>query len=117
MRVLVCGGRDFGDFPFLYEWLDAFHAHYVIEVLIHGEARGADRLAGFWAKDRGIAVQGFRADWEAHGRHAGPIRNRLMLDEGKPDVVVAFKGGNGTRHMARIAREAGIHVEYPGDWL
>ena len=33
-----------------------------------------------------------------------------MLDEGKPDLVVAFPGGRGTAHMTRIARGAGIEV-------
>ena len=30
-------------------------------------------------------------DWATHGRAAGPIRNQAMLQEGKPDVVVAFE--------------------------
>ena len=33
-----------------------------------------------------------------------------MLDEGKPDLVIAFPGGKGTADMARRAREAGIEV-------
>jgi hypothetical protein len=41
---------------------------------------------------------------------AGPIRKQQMLDEGKPDLVVAFPGGRGTAHMVRIARAAGIEV-------
>lgn len=33
-----------------------------------------------------------------------------MLQEGKPDLVVAFPGGRGTAHMTRIAQEAGVPV-------
>lgn len=40
---------------------------------------------------------------------AGPMRNRQMLDE-KPDLVVAFAGGSGTRNMIDIARRAGVKV-------
>lgn len=50
------------------------------------------------------------ADWEDLGRKAGPIRNQRMLDDGRPELVVAFPGGPGTAHMCRIAREAGVEV-------
>jgi hypothetical protein len=33
-----------------------------------------------------------------------------MLDVGKPDLVIAFPGGNGTAHMVGIAKAAGITV-------
>jgi ABC-type sugar transport system substrate-binding protein len=33
-----------------------------------------------------------------------------MLDEGKPDIVVAFPGGTGTADMVRRARKAGVVV-------
>ena len=58
----------------------------------------------------GLPCTVFQADWAGLGRKAGPIRNKLMLDEGKPDLVVAFPGGRGTAHMTRIARGAGIEV-------
>ena len=44
------------------------------------------------------------------GRKAGPIRNQRMLDEGKPDLVVAFPGGKGTNGMIDLARNAGVRV-------
>jgi UDP-N-acetylmuramoylalanine-D-glutamate ligase len=50
------------------------------------------------------------ADCETHGRSADPIRNRRTLDEGKPDLVVAFPGGRGTAHMVSQARAAGVRV-------
>jgi hypothetical protein len=50
------------------------------------------------------------ADWNTHGRAAGPIRNQRMLDEVKPELVVAFPGGRGTADMVRRAREAGVNV-------
>jgi hypothetical protein len=48
------------------------------------------------------------ADWEKLGRSAGPIRNQAMLDEGRPDLVVAFPGHHGTADMVRRARAAGV---------
>lgn len=79
-------------------------------MIIHGGARGADSLAAYWAAHSGVPFETYQADWKQHGRGAGPIRNKRMLSEGKPDLVVAFPGGSGTAHMVRIAREAGVKV-------
>jgi hypothetical protein len=109
MRVLVCGGRDFDDCDKLNIMLRSLWLS-CSDVIIHGAAPGADTLAGQWAHDRGIPVEAFPADWEKHGRAAGPIRNQQMLAEGKPDLVVAFPGHRGTANMVRQAREAGVRV-------
>lgn len=58
----------------------------------------------------GVKHLPFEADWHTHGRAAGPIRNRRMIEEGKPDLVVAFPGGRGTANMVNQARAAGIEV-------
>lgn len=104
MRVLVCGGRDFSDAAMIDRTLSRMN----IGVLIHGDARGADRLSGKWAVEHGVTVLAYPADWEKHGKRAGPIRNALMLRLGQPEVVVAFPGGKGTRNMIEQARGAGI---------
>ncbi len=110
MRVLVCGGRGFTDQDLLEAALNRLHHARVFTVLIEGDARGADRMAGAWAEAQGIAHHVFKADWEALGAKAGPARNQQMLEEGRPDLVVAFPGGGGTAHMVRLAREAGVEV-------
>jgi acyl-CoA synthetase (NDP forming) len=56
-------------------------------------------------------VTSFPANWKKHGKSAGPIRNQLMLDVGKPDLVIAFPGGSGTADMIRRARKAGVPVK------
>lgn len=107
-RVLVCGGREFDDRDRAFAALDE-HAWNVC-VVIHGAAIGADTLAGEWAEARGVLVEAYPADWITHRRAAGPIRNRQMLNEGRPDLVIALPGARGTAHMVRIAREAGVRV-------
>lgn len=110
MRVLVCGGRDFTDRRFLSEELGKLMLMHRIDTLIHGDAAGADRLAGEWGQRAGITVLPFPADWVRDRRAAGPIRNKRMLDEGKPDLVVAFPGGKGTANMVAQAKRAGVPV-------
>jgi hypothetical protein len=113
MKVLVCGGRDFNDALTLGSWLGGIHKKQGIDLLIEGGARGADYMARKFAEWQGIPVKTFTADWERHGKAAGPIRNKQMLDEGKPDLVVAFEGGRGTANMVQQARAAGVKVLIP----
>jgi len=110
MRVLVCGGRDFTDARLLNRTLDQLHFKTPITLLIHGMARGADTLADEWAWARKIPVKKFPADWIRHKNRAGPIRNKEMLVEAKPELVVAFRGGAGTSDMMAQARRAGVEV-------
>lgn len=108
-RVIVCGGRDYADREQLNAILDLAHEANPIVALIHGNARGADQLADDWAAGKCETLT-FTPLWEEHGRSAGPRRNQKMLDDGKPDMVIAFPGGRGTADMIKRARVAGVPV-------
>ncbi len=111
MRVLVCGGRIYWDSAKVNRTLSRVQSKHDRMEIIHGACRtGADELADRWAVRHYVQIHEFPADWEAHGRAAGPIRNQRMIDEGKPDLVVAFPGGRGTADMVRRAKAAGIKV-------
>lgn len=110
MRVLVCGGRDFRDVTAVYHALDQLDARYPITHLIQGGARGVDEIAAQWAEARHKELRTFPAHWDLHGKAAGPIRNKQMLEEGHPEIVVAFPGGRGTENMVQLAEKAGVHV-------
>lgn len=115
-RVLVCGGRGYLDYKRLTYALDKFQEKVApIEVIIHGDARGADTLAGWYAREKDIRVEAYPADWNRYGKQAGHLRNRQMLDEGKPDVIIAFPGGPGTKNMVYNAEASGFKV-YKIDW-
>ena len=122
MRVLVCGGRDFDDVGLMIGVLDRLHTEKSFTVLIHGNARGADRMADAWACRRGVPREPYelpQGEWDELGKKAGPLRNQRMLDEGKPDLVVAFPGGGGTKDMVRRAVKAGVaihEVNRADDW-
>lgn len=107
-KVLVCGGRNYGDRRKVYSILDALHLESGIGKLVTGGANGADLLATDWAAMRSVPYVKYPADWETHGRAAGPIRNREMLEKEHPDLVVAFPGGRGTASMIRLSHEAGV---------
>lgn len=115
VRILVCGGRAFMD----YEKMDVeiskaleveFREGRWPPIFICGAARGADSLIIDWAARNGFECIEYPADWEKYGPSAGPRRNQQMLDEGKPDIVIAFPGGKGTQDMTRRAMRAGVPV-------
>lgn len=110
MRALVCGGRDYTDTARVFAVLDKLHGEAGIDVIIEGGARGADACGKEWAFRRQVECQTFEADWENQGTFAGPARNARMLNEGRPDLVIAFPGGRGTADMVRKARRAGVEV-------
>jgi hypothetical protein len=110
VKVLVCGGRDYCDYEHVYFALHQLHADKGITAIIEGDAPGADYAAHRWAVANGIALESFLAEWGTYGKAAGPRRNQQMLDEGKPDIVVAFPGGRGTADMVRRAKAAGVRV-------
>lgn len=112
MRIIVCGGRDYIDQAAAFHALDRAHQHRPIALVIHGAARGADTLAGEWAAARGIECQPCPADWNKHGRRAGPLRNTHMLTL-QPDGVIALPGGKGTEDMVAQAIGAGLPVWRP----
>lgn len=116
MRVLVCGGRAYSDRDHIWNTLcEIDAARGPITCVIHGAATGADSEAMIWAQTprisgRKILHAPFVADWRTHGKAAGPLRNQRMIEQGKPDLVVAFPGGRGTADCVSRARAAGIEV-------
>jgi hypothetical protein len=111
MRVLVCGGREYDDWwKFNFEMEKFWSENLGIHTIIHGDAKGADFMARIWAKYEGHEQEKYPADWKTYGKAAGSIRNQQMLDEGKPDLVIAFPGGTGTADMVSRAKKAGVEV-------
>ncbi len=83
-----------------------------VALLLHGGARGADRLIEQAARSLAWPVEVIGAEWGRYGRAAGPLRNGLLLrralDEATPVqasvLVVAFPGAAGTASLVRQAR-------------
>lgn len=122
-RAIICGGRNYArtDIQDLTPTdclkkiceaisLCAFLDMMGFTSIIEGGAKGADRAARTWAIARNISYETFNANWTEEGRAAGPIRNARMLEEGDPDIVIAFPGGRGTSNMMDAAGKRGIAV-------
>jgi UDP-N-acetylmuramoylalanine-D-glutamate ligase len=110
MRVLICGGREYDNWIVFKQEVNKVCGH-TRPVIISGGAKGADFLARIYAKCYSLDYEEYPANWKKYGNRAGPIRNQQMLDEGKPDLVIAFPGGRGTKDMISRARNAGVEIK------
>lgn len=111
-RIVVAGGRTFLHNHFGFSVLDRLTSKMEPDNIsvICGEAKGADTVGKNWARERGIEVESFPADWDKHGKSAGYIRNSDMADRGTH--LIAFWDGEskGTRNMIDTAKRKGLTV-------
>lgn len=113
-KVLVCGSRHWKDWQKLKERLDYIPGPIHI---VEGGAPGADVMARQYAIGRKIPYTEVPADWKVHGKSAGPIRNRIMLDmlDSPQDEVIGFhedfENSKGTKDCITEARRRGISTE------
>ena len=117
-RVLITGSRNWTDEKKIERAIQAstLGRSKSRTVVVHGAAKGADRIAGAIAEEMGLHVEAYPADWDMYGKSAGPIRNQQMVELGA-DVCLAFPLGEsrGTRHCMQAAEKAGIEVINYGD--
>lgn len=109
-RIIIAGGRDFEDYELMKRVCDELIKLPTGVEIISGGARGADKLAERYAKERNIRNKVVKADWDRYGKSAGYKRNLEMASFA--DVLIAFWDGKsrGTMHMINIAKERGLGV-------
>lgn len=121
MKVLVTGSRDYGRSDYIYSMFSKLKQGINFPsgnirldndtTIIHGGCRGVDNVADYVAKHMKYKVKVFSAEWDIHGRSAGPIRNKHMLQE-EPDIILAFHprlmDSKGTKNMVQMSLKACI---------
>ena len=117
MKVIIAGSRECTNYEYVRnKLLELFTFPYVTEV-VSGTARGVDLMGEEWAKEEGIVIKKFPADWNQHGRGSGYMRNKEMAEYS--DVLVAFWDGysKGTKHMIDLALEQKLetHIYFLGE--
>lgn len=112
MKVLICGDRDYTNKGRIKYALANLGAQ--TDVIIEGECIGADLLGAEIGEELGISIERYPAQWHRFGRAAGPMRNKQMLNEGKPDIVLAFHNNilksHGTKNMIMQSLRQGVRV-------
>lgn len=112
MTVLVCGDRNWSAWSAIWTVLRGLGP---LTTIVHGDARGADKMCAFVARQLGYQVHAHPAKWDVYGKAAGPLRNQEMVDCHRDiELVLAFhddlRHSKGTADMVRVARMAGIPV-------
>ncbi len=109
MKVIIAGSRSGAHHHFVIPKAVRASGFDVTEVIC-GDARGVDQQGAAWAVREGLPVKHMPADWGAHGKVAGPIRNRAMADYADAAIVIWDGESRGSGNMVKEAKRAGIPV-------
>lgn len=119
MKTIIAGTRTFAKPMFLAHAIATCKFAKQITTVVSGGARGIDALGEAWAKEQNIPIERYPADWNAYGKKAGPMRNRVMAENA--DALIAIWDGesNGTRNMIEEASNRGLklHVVTFKPWV
>ena len=107
-KVAFTGGLECNDVDGIWRALDRVHAKHPDMVLLHGgSAKGAERIAGCWARERMVAQIAFKPDWARHQK-AAPFKRNDQLLETLPIGVIVFPGSGISDNLADKAKKFGI---------
>lgn len=120
MKIIVAGSRHFSDYRQLECVLNICVFFTIDTEIISGccdtgvhtftredgtKVYGADGLGERYAKEKGMPVKLFPADWNKHGKSAGPIRNEEMAKYAKGCIVFWDGKSRGSADMVKKAKK------------
>jgi len=108
MKLIITGGRNYEFTEEDRQALDELHTQQAVTEVVSGGCSGGAKCGELWAREHGIPVRVFPAEWKTHGKAAGPLRNRQMAEHA--DAVALFPGGRGTISMHAEAVRANLTV-------
>jgi predicted Rossmann fold nucleotide-binding protein DprA/Smf involved in DNA uptake len=113
MKLAIVGSRSFSDYEFLKKMID----YHPCTCIISGGAKGADTLAKRYAVEHGILIQEFLPNWDLHGKSAGFIRNKQIVEASEELVAFWDKKSPGTKHSIDLAEQAGkpVYIYWPSE--
>lgn len=108
MKTIIAGGREIHDYDLVLEAIS--DANIDITTVVSGGAKGVDSLGEQYAEAMNIPLHIYKADWERHGRAAGPIRNRKMAENAEALIAIWDGKSRGTKNMIETAKKLGLLV-------
>lgn len=108
MKVIIAGGRDYHNYDTLLEAIK--ECQFPISTVVSGGAKGVDALGERYALEMNLQLNIYEADWETHGRAAGPIRNRKMAENAEALIALWDGQSRGTKNMIETAEKKGLLV-------
>lgn len=112
MKLIIAGSRHINPSrEEMTNWImsacEGFDWHFENISIISGGAAGVDRAAEDWARWWGRDFELYEADWETHGRKAGPIRNAQMAASGDGLLLIWDSRSKGSANMLKTWQKEG----------
>ena len=97
MKLAIVGSREFNNYELLCKTLEKYEN---ISMIISGGAIGADKLGEKFAQNNNIEIKIFYPNWNTHGKKAGILRNKIIVENA--DEVIAFWNGESKGTLSTI---------------
>lgn len=113
MKLIIAGGRDIAlTVNEIAEDLNNSLPNWKTDLteIVSGGAKGVDASGEKFAKSVGLPIKRFKADWNKHGKAAGPIRNKQMAEYGDLLLLCWDEKSKGSASMKREAEKAGLRI-------
>lgn len=111
-KIIVAGSRSFNNYSEAESILNHIIQNYNSNdvVIVSGGARGADKLGELFAMKKGLKLKVFPANWNKHGKAAGPIRNQEMAEFGTHCIVFWDGKSRGSLDMMKRAKKESLKL-------
>lgn len=112
MRIIIAGSRGITDPTIVDKGMRSLITKLGLPTeIVSGGAKGVDELGERWAKQMGIPVKRFDADWDTYRKAAGPKRNRQMAEYADALLLVWDGTSRGSWNMLVTMRQLGKPAE------
>lgn len=106
-KVIISGPKEFKDYEFLKTECDRILSRKLVDpdvkvTIMSGCSDGVENLGERYAKEKGLTVQTFPADWNRLGKKAGIMRHKRMAKESNACILFFMSDGGET--MNRITK-------------
>ena len=108
MKVIIAGSRE--NCTYDHTEYAIIHSQFNITEVVSGTANGVDKFGEQYAVKHSIPIKQFPANWKKHGRSAGYIRNKEMVDYADALIAVWDSKSNGTKHTIDLAKAKNIPI-------
>lgn len=121
MNVVIGGYRNFENYKIFKSFVDSCLNELESKemTILSGRCKGVDLMCEQYAKEKGLLLELYPAEWKKYGKATGPIRNKQMVE--KTDVVIAFvcERAKGTKNLILQAEKLGksVFVKEIGEFI
>ncbi len=114
-KIIIAGGRDIDNYEVVRDALEESLIHKDVSMsdieIVQGGATGVDRSAKYISSVANASMKEFKADWNTHGRAAGPIRNKQMAEYADALILIWDGKSRGSASMLKEAEKQGLDIK------